>query len=291
MLHALSTRRAAGFEAANSLNRVRNELSDPALAYLALTFANLDRVSLANELIGILAPRAKTEATAPGRPSRVYWSNSGRSQAIRGAAETTALVALAYRSRPAAGPRARRGGRLAPGPPRRHRLAAAQGQGAGARRAGLLLRPGPGRRGPLQADRHGQRHPGRRAQRHRLGRRPGDRRAAQGAQGRPAQPRPVRRWRDAAALATPSRLRASPAISSPTRTATNRVATINRRVYLPAAPELDGKVLPVGFGVARQRHLLRKPGQPGRTGRQEPASRLRRGARFPTRHPNGSAIS
>ncbi len=30
----------------------------------------------------------------------------------------------------------------------------------------------------------------------------------------------------------------------------NRAATINRRVYLPAAPELDGKVLPVGFGVA-----------------------------------------
>ena len=27
------------------------------------------------------------------------------------------------------------------------------------------------------------------------------------------------------------------------------VATINRRVYLPAAPELDGKSLPVGFGV------------------------------------------
>ena len=30
----------------------------------------------------------------------------------------------------------------------------------------------------------------------------------------------------------------------------NRVATINRRVYFPAAPELDGKTLPVGFGVA-----------------------------------------
>ena len=30
----------------------------------------------------------------------------------------------------------------------------------------------------------------------------------------------------------------------------NHVARINRRVYLPAAPELDGKVLPVGFGVA-----------------------------------------
>src|SRR5262249_12230594 len=49
LLHALSTRRAASFEAANSLNRLRDNLSDPALAYLALTFANLDRASLAGE--------------------------------------------------------------------------------------------------------------------------------------------------------------------------------------------------------------------------------------------------
>ena len=40
------------------------------------------------------------------------------------------------------------------------------------------------------------------------------------------------------------RFRARP---GPRRTASR---TINRRVYLPAAPELDGKVLPVGFGVA-----------------------------------------
>ena len=103
LLHALSTRRAASFEAANSLNRVRNQLSDPALAYLALTFANLDRASLAGELIGILGPRAKTEATAPGRPARIYWDSARSSQAVRGAAETTALVSLAYaRVRPQA---------------------------------------------------------------------------------------------------------------------------------------------------------------------------------------------
>jgi alpha-2-macroglobulin len=36
----------------------------------------------------------------------------------------------------------------------------------------------------------------------------------------------------------------------PDQIATNRVASINRRVYFPAAPELDGKVLPVGFGAA-----------------------------------------
>ena len=40
-MHALSTRRAATFEMANSLNRERTALSNTALAYLALTFANL----------------------------------------------------------------------------------------------------------------------------------------------------------------------------------------------------------------------------------------------------------
>ena len=96
MLHALSTRRAAGFEAANSLNRARDELSDSALAYLALTFANLDRPTIAGELIGILGPRAKTEATAPGRPPRLYWDRAGRPAVRASAAEITALVTLAY---------------------------------------------------------------------------------------------------------------------------------------------------------------------------------------------------
>ena len=58
---------------------------------------------MAGELIGILGPRAKSEATAPGRPARVYWNNSRRSQALGGTAETTALVSLAYaRVRPQA---------------------------------------------------------------------------------------------------------------------------------------------------------------------------------------------
>ena len=103
VLHALSARRAASFEAANSLNRSRNQLSDSALAYLALTFANLDRASMAGELLGILGPRAKTEATAPGHPSRLYWDRAGRSPFTRSAAEITALVTLAYtRVRPQA---------------------------------------------------------------------------------------------------------------------------------------------------------------------------------------------
>ncbi len=81
MLHALSARRAASFEAANSLNRARGELSDSALAYLALTFANLDRPTIAGELIGLLGPagedrgnRARAASAAvlgPGGPPAV----------------------------------------------------------------------------------------------------------------------------------------------------------------------------------------------------------------------------
>ena len=36
----------------------------------------------------------------------------------------------------------------------------------------------------------------------------------------------------------------------PDQNGANRVAVVSRRVYLPAAPELEGKVLPTGFGVA-----------------------------------------
>ncbi len=95
LLHALSTRHAATFEMANTLNRERQGLSNTALAYLALTFANLNRAELGAEVASILVSRAKVEATAPGRPSRLYWDGSGQSANARGAVETTALAALA----------------------------------------------------------------------------------------------------------------------------------------------------------------------------------------------------
>jgi len=109
MLHALAARHAAGFEAANALNRARQGLSDVALAYLALTFADLDRPSLAIEVLDVLAPRAKVEAAGPGLPDRAYWEGSGTSPWHRGPAEATALASLAFaRSRPEA-PVARKG--------------------------------------------------------------------------------------------------------------------------------------------------------------------------------------
>ena len=103
VLHALSTRRAAPFEAANALNRARQSLPDAAMAYLALTFAELDRASLAAEVLEILASHARSEPTAPGKPPRRYWAGDGPSPSYRGSAEVTGLAALAFaRARPSA---------------------------------------------------------------------------------------------------------------------------------------------------------------------------------------------
>ena len=96
LLHALSTRRGASFEMANSLNRERLRLSNTALAYLALTFANLKRPELASEILAILTPRAKSDPVAPGRTARLYWEGSSQSANARSSVETTALVCLAF---------------------------------------------------------------------------------------------------------------------------------------------------------------------------------------------------
>ncbi len=103
ILHAMATRGKASFENANALNRIRQSLSDASLAYLALTFAQLDRKPLASEILDILGPRAKTERGAAGDPPRTYWGGSGTTSWMRTPAETTGLVALAYaRVRPQA---------------------------------------------------------------------------------------------------------------------------------------------------------------------------------------------
>ncbi|HWE40679.1 MAG TPA: alpha-2-macroglobulin family protein, partial [Isosphaeraceae bacterium] len=103
LLHALSTHHKATFEQANTLNRLRQGLSDAALAYLALTLANLDRAELASEVLDVLGPRSKTESSQPGRQPRRYWPGSSSVPVNRGPAEATALAALAYgRVRPQA---------------------------------------------------------------------------------------------------------------------------------------------------------------------------------------------
>jgi uncharacterized protein YfaS (alpha-2-macroglobulin family)/TolA-binding protein len=103
ILHALSTREKATFEQANSLNRIRQSLSNVALAYLALTYANMDRASLADEILGVLGPRSRTEPSEPGKRPRRFWEGSGQHPWHRNTAETTALATLAFaRVRPEA---------------------------------------------------------------------------------------------------------------------------------------------------------------------------------------------
>ena len=104
LLHALSTRRAASFEAANSLNRVRNGLSDPALAYLALTFANLDRAYAGERADrNPCAARQDRADRAGAAGADLLGFGSDIAELSAGAAETTALVSLAYaRVRPQA---------------------------------------------------------------------------------------------------------------------------------------------------------------------------------------------
>ena len=248
LLHALSTRRAAGFEAANSLNRVRNELSDPGLAYLALTFANLDRASLAGELLGILGPRAKSEPTAPGRPGRVFWNNTRHSQAIRGATETTALVSLAY-------------ARIRPQAP--------ELEGAIdwllAHRAGTGWRPHKAKGSALAALALFYGRAQHADDRFRLIVTVNDTKVSEldvtGATEGQAVAVPTKALR----IGQPNRIRFDMegrgrfgyAVSlegftrdfAPDQGTQNRLAVVRRRAYYPAPPELDGKVLPIGFGT------------------------------------------
>jgi tetratricopeptide (TPR) repeat protein len=251
LLHALSTRRAASFEAANSLNRLRNNLSDPALAYLALTFANLDRASLAGELLGILGPRARTEATAPGKPPRNYWDRTGRSPVVRGAAETTALVALAY-------------ARVRPGAPELDRavdwlLAHRVGDGwqpHKAKGAALAALSSYYSRAQGAEDRYRLTVTVNESQVGVLdvqGSPEGTVIAVPRAALKVGQPNRVRFGMEGRGqFGFAATLSAFTREFGPDQDRRNRAAWVERRVYHPAAPQLDGKTLPVGFSVAVQ---------------------------------------
>jgi alpha-2-macroglobulin len=249
MLHALSMRQAASFEAANSLNRARNQLSDPGLAYLALTFANLERPTLAAEVIGLLGPRARSEATAPGLPARLYWNRAGRQPFARSAAEITGLVALAY-------------ARIKPGTPEldgtvdwltAHRV----GEGwIPAKAKGPAL--------TALASYHGRARGA--EDRYRLTATVNDVQVAVLDVQGPTDGKAIAVPHAAIKVGQPNRIRFvmegrghfgySAVLTGftrefgPDQDRTNRVAWVDRRVYYPAAPELDGKTLPVGFSTA-----------------------------------------
>jgi uncharacterized protein YfaS (alpha-2-macroglobulin family)/TolA-binding protein len=249
LLHALSARHAAGFEAANTLNRARTTLSDSSLAYLALTFANLDRGSMARELLTILSQRAKSEATAPGHPVRIYWDNSGRSSVIRSAADTTALVTLAF-------------ARALPSAP--------QLEGAVewllAHRIGSGWRPHKAKGPALAALSSFYGRASGSDDRYRLTVSVNGTQVALVNVTGETQGQVIGVPRKVLKVGQPNRLHfemqgrgrfgyaatmsAFTREFGPDQDRKNRVAWIDRRYYQPAAPELDGKVLPVGFSVA-----------------------------------------
>lgn len=95
VLHALSCVKEADFAFANRLYRYRNELSNVALAYTTLTFANLGRQEIAGELLDVLEKRRKEQ------DEQCWWAADHKTVHIAGDVEVTALCLLAFeRARP-----------------------------------------------------------------------------------------------------------------------------------------------------------------------------------------------
>ena len=93
ILHALSVDGAADFAHANRLHRERNGLSAPALAYTALTFANLERNEFAAEILGVLEEKAAIDRS--GDKTLRHWAGSGSYAWLNDSLETTAVATLA----------------------------------------------------------------------------------------------------------------------------------------------------------------------------------------------------
>ncbi len=249
LLHALSTRHKATFEQVNSLNRLRQNLSDAALAYLALTLANLDRASLADEVLGLLVPRAKTESAGAGQRPRRYWEGRSTLPFNRGPVEATALAALAFaRVRPQATELAGAVDWL---------LAHRQGTGWLPHKA----------KGPALAALAGYYGRAQGAEdRYQLVVTVNDTEVARLEVQGSAEGKAVLVPRKALKVGAANRvafdiegrgtfgyavtLTGFTRDFGPDQDRANRTALIERRVYHPAPPELDGKVLPTGFGVA-----------------------------------------
>ncbi|MEO6808597.1 MAG: MG2 domain-containing protein, partial [Isosphaeraceae bacterium] len=249
ILHALATRHRATFEQANALNRLRQGLSDIALAYLALTFHELDRKGLGGEVLDVLGPKSKTESAGPSLPPRRYWEGKSPHPFHRGPAEATALAALAYAQlRPESSelngavawllahrvgngwqPHKTKGPALAA-------LASYYGKAKGAEDRYRLVvtvndetvstievvgsTEGTSLRVPTRALKAG-----------------GKNRVHFGIEGR-------------GTFGYAITLTGFTRNFEPDQTPANRPFVIQRRVYRPAEPELDGKTLPSGFGVA-----------------------------------------
>ncbi len=107
IMHALSRSGKADYSFVNRLYRNRNSLSNAALAYTALSLANLEHKDMGLELIALLDAKAAvmdSETDLTGQKQKpLYWSGKDNQLWERNAVETTALVLLAYESlKPAA---------------------------------------------------------------------------------------------------------------------------------------------------------------------------------------------
>ncbi len=246
--HALASLGRGGFEAANALGRSRQSLPDAALAELALSLAALDRIGLAGELLDLLAARARSEPVGPGEKPRTYWAGD-RQHWRRGPAETTAVVALAFaRVRPGAKETAGAAEWL---------LAHRSGSGwqphkaKGDALSALARTFGPGR----SAD-----------DRYRLVITVNDAEVYRADVTGPAEGKAVLVPRRAIKLGDRNRVRFevegrgtfgySVTLTGfardlgPEQDAAGKPFVVDARDFFPAVPELDGKPLPTGFGVA-----------------------------------------
>jgi len=258
LLHALSLRHKATFEQANALNRRRQDLPDVALAYLALTFANLDRAELAVEVLQVLGPRAKSESAGPGTPDRRYWEGGPWQPWHGSAVETTALVTLAI-------------ARAQPG----SRLLGGAVEWLQAHRRGLGWQPAKAHGPAVAALAANYGHYELGQDRYRLTVTVNEVEVARIEVAGVAEGKAIRVPRRAIKAGAENRVQF--AIEGkgtygyaltltgfardfkPDQDPHNRPFRISRRAYVASAPELEGKVLPAGFGVAVEPVIFGNP--------------------------------
>jgi hypothetical protein len=103
ILHALSLTQDADYTFINRLYRIRNELSEAALAFLALSLITMDKKDIALELLTLLEQKAiRFELEKEGEPGGAFprkarlWQGLSNHPWLRNSLETTALVLSVY---------------------------------------------------------------------------------------------------------------------------------------------------------------------------------------------------
>ncbi len=95
VLHALSVSGDADFAKANRIYRERNSLGATALAYTALTFANLDREPVARELVELLLQKIKLTEGGPEPAPLAHWPHGAGNRRLKNDTMATGLALLA----------------------------------------------------------------------------------------------------------------------------------------------------------------------------------------------------